>query len=215
MFGIQRKVFWKSNCNPIEKPCYNEDILPFEFVCVCVCVCVHIYIYRDKHILHITKLNSYCNWKWGLITHCSKANKGARLVERKACYMLDAGNWGGGWTHVQRLTPPPSGQSVDKSFYRQRQGITCRNRTVISDSHLELSCGGLTSTILTVLSTIDPQFQGWFVPICLRPILRIVAVYVKATVWSSCFSIYNIVHRMWLRILSIALEKELKVLKFA
>lgn len=44
MFGIQRKVFWKSNCNPIEKPCYNEDILPFEFVCVCVCA--YLYIQR-------------------------------------------------------------------------------------------------------------------------------------------------------------------------
>lgn len=58
VFGIQRKVFWKSNYNPIEKPCYNKDILPFEFMCVFTFI---IYIYRDKHILHITKLNSYCN----------------------------------------------------------------------------------------------------------------------------------------------------------
>ena len=149
-------------------------------VCVSVCMCLHllyiyIYTHRDKHILHNTKLSSYCNWKWGLVTHCLKANKGARLVERKACYMLDAGNWGGGWTHVQRLTPSPSGQSVDKSFYRQRQRITCRNRQSALTVILNWSCGGLTSTILTVLSTINPQFQGWFVPICLRPILRIVA----------------------------------------
>ena len=53
MFGIQRKVFWKSNCNPIEKPCYNEDILPFEFVCVCVCI----FIYTEINIFYILQ-----NW---------------------------------------------------------------------------------------------------------------------------------------------------------
>ena len=86
IFGIQRKVFWKSK--PIEKPCYNEDILPFGFVCVCIFTFI-IYIYRDKHILHIIKLKSYCNWKWGLVTHCSKANKRARLVERKVCSIFE------------------------------------------------------------------------------------------------------------------------------
>ena len=82
----------------------------------------------------------------------------------------------------------------------------------------------MTSIILIVLSTVSLQFQGWFVPISLRPVLRIVAAYVMATAWSSCssllppgggFSIYKTAHRIWLRILSIALEEELKVLDFA
>ena len=49
----------------------------------------------------------------GLAVHHSKANKQARLVERKVCFISDAGNWGtggeGGWwtsVLVQRLTVP-------------------------------------------------------------------------------------------------------------
>ena len=83
---------------------------------------------------------------------------------------------------------------------------------------------GLTSITVIILGTINLQFQGWFVPISLRPILGIVAAYVIATVWSSCgwllppgggFSICKTTHRIWLRILSVVLEKELKVLDFA
>ena len=33
-----------------------------------------------------------CYQKWGLAAHCSKANKEARLVERKVCFILEAGN---------------------------------------------------------------------------------------------------------------------------
>ena len=51
----------------------------------------------------------------------------------------------------------------------------------------DLSRGaGLTSTILVVLRTVHLQFQGQFVPMSLRPILRIVAALVLATVWASC-----------------------------
>ena len=77
---------------------------------------------------------------------------------------------------------------------------------------------------MIVLGTVSLQFQGRFVPISLRLVLRIAAACVMATVWSSCssllppgrgFSIYKTAHRIWLRILSIALEEELKVLDFA
>ena len=51
---------------------------------------------------------------------------------------------------------------------------------------LKWSCGGLISIILIFLSTVNLQFQGHFFRIFLRPILGIVAVYVMATVWSSC-----------------------------
>ena len=62
------------------------------------------------------------------------------------------------------------------------------------------------------------------VSISLRPVLGIRAVNVMAEVWSSCslllrpgrgFSIYKTVHRIRLRILSLALEKELKILDYA
>ena len=37
-----------------------------------------------------------CNQGWGPAAHCSKANKETRLVERKVCFILDAGNEGAG-----------------------------------------------------------------------------------------------------------------------
>ena len=51
---------------------------------------------------------------------------------------------------------------------------------------LKLVIGGLTSIILIVLGTVNLQLQGQFVPIFLKPVLRIVAVYVMATVCLSC-----------------------------
>ena len=51
-------------------------------------------------------------------------------------WMLATGE-GGGLTPVQRLTPF-SRQSGIKSIYRQREGVTCRNSTVSSESHLEI-----------------------------------------------------------------------------
>ena len=45
---------------------------------------------------------------------------------------------------------------------------------------------GLTSVIVIVSSTVNLQFHGRFVSISLRSVLRIVAAYVMATVWSSC-----------------------------
>ena len=45
---------------------------------------------------------------------------------------------------------------------------------------------GLTSVIVIVSSTVNLQFHSRFVSISLRSVLRIVAAYVMATVWSSC-----------------------------
>ena len=74
---------------------------------------------------------------------------------------------------------------------------------------------------MIVLDTVNLQFQVWFVSISLRPVLGIVAAYVVATAWASCssllppgrgFSIYNTARRIRLRILSVALKEDLKVL---
>ena len=83
---------------------------------------------------------------------------------------------------------------------------------------------GLTSVILIVSNTISLQLQDRLVSISLRSVLGIVAAYVMATAWSSCrwllpprggFSICETAHRMWLGMLSTALEEELKVPDFA
>ena len=108
---------------------------------------------------------SYWNEKWGLSACRSEVSEEARLVERKVCFILDASTWGGGRmdlliTHGQ-------------SFYRQREGATCRNSTVSSDSHLET--GHWWSDLCHLDGFSILQFQGLFVSISLRPILRIVA----------------------------------------
>ena len=48
------------------------------------------------------------------------------------------------------------------------------------------SYGDLICIILIVLSTVNLQFQGQFVPISLRPVIKLVAAYGMSTVWSSC-----------------------------
>ena len=44
------------------------------------------------------------NRKWGLAARCSEANKEARLVKRKVCFIFNAGNRGkGGRVSIGRL----------------------------------------------------------------------------------------------------------------
>ena len=88
------------------------------------------------------------------------------------CWQLH--NWvGAGWqTFIQRLIPPP-------------QGAACRNSTALMVI-FKLVISSLMNIILTILGTVHFQFQGPFVPISLRPVLRIVAAHVLGTVWSSC-----------------------------
>ena len=61
---------------------------------------------------------------WGLAACCSKANKQARLVERKVCFISDARNCGGRalWTFVQRLTHH-TGSQQGKSCYKHKVGM--------------------------------------------------------------------------------------------
>ena len=50
----------------------------------------------------------------------------------------------------------------------------------------KLIIGGLILVILIVLSTVNLQYQSQFVSFSLRPVFRIVAAHVMATVGSSC-----------------------------
>ena len=113
----------------------------------------------------------------------------------KVCFILDVSNRGRGggkdgclskgWlthTHTHTHTHTIRGREL----YRWREGAPSRNSTVSSDSRLEIGHQWSDSVILIVLGTVNLQFHGWFVPISLRPVLRTVATYVMATVWSSC-----------------------------
>ena len=124
---------------------------------------------------------------WGLAAPCSKANKQARLVERKLCFMqrLTTGGAGGWQTFVQKLTLAPP-QAGGENFYRQSVGrwATCRMSTVISLRVIfKLVTAVLTSIVLVVL--VNLYFQGPFISISFQPILRIVTAHVLGKVWSS------------------------------
>ena len=106
-------------------------------------------------------------------------------MEKKVCFILDAGNCGGGRTPVQRLTPPTDNQWA-RAFIGGGRGLHAETAQSALMVILKLVIGGLTSVILIVLGTVNLQFQGWFVSISLRPVLGIAAAYVMATVWSSC-----------------------------
>ena len=64
------------------------------------------------------------------------------------------------------------------------QGAACRNSATLTVI-FKLVISSPTSIILTVLGTVHFQFQGPFVPVSWRPVLRIVAAHVLGTVWSS------------------------------
>ena len=91
----------------------------------------------------------------------------------------------GGQVSVQRPTPFTDNQ-WGNSLYRLREGLQLETAQSAPTVMLKLSTRGLTSVTLMVLGAVDLQFQGRFVPVSLRPVLRIVAVYVTATAWSSC-----------------------------
>ena len=104
---------------------------------------------------------------------------------------------------------------MGESIYRELRGATSRNSTVI----FKLVISGLPSIILVVSGQlVNLQFRGTLVPISLQSILGIVAAQVLGTVWvimSLTVPPGGLVHRIWLRILSTALEKELNVLNYA
>ena len=107
------------------------------------------------------------------------------LVESKVCFILDAGNWREVQTRVQRPTHPPDNQRA-RAFIGKERVLHAETAQAALTVIEKLVIGGLTSTILIVLGTVNLQFPGRFVPISLRPILGIVAAYVMATAWSSC-----------------------------
>ena len=123
-------------------------------------------------------------WIW-LLT-AQKPITQARLAERKVCFISNAGSWRKG--RVADICPkadsPPPGNQWGKSSYRQSGGggLYAETAQLALTVILKLVISGQTSIILIVLSMVNLQFQGQFVPISLRPVLGIVAAYVIATV---------------------------------
>ena len=113
-------------------------------------------------------------WKWGSGCLPLKSQNESRLMERKVCFILDAGNRGWwGQTPIQRPTPPTARTTRRQEFYRLGEGTTRRNSKGSSDG---IRPGPVTSDQchLDALNTVSFQFQGQSVPISLRPVLTIV-----------------------------------------
>ena len=96
-----------------------------------------------------------------------------------------AGVLDGGGRRLSKGWLPTDGQSVGKSFIDRGRGLHAETVQSALTIILKLAIGGLISVMLIVLGTVSLQFQGCIVSISLRLILRIVAAYVMATVWSS------------------------------
>ena len=81
---------------------------------------------------------SCCKQKWGLAAQYTGQVGGKENLLYFGCWQ--PGDGGTGWTSVQGPTPPlPNKQGVRAFVDRGGQGgSTCRNSTVISNSHLQI-----------------------------------------------------------------------------
>ena len=97
-----------------------------------------------------------------------------------ACQQARRQDGGGEGEHLSKswLPPPLTG---GKSFYRQKERVTCRNSMVSSDSHLEVGHQWSDQCQLDSFRYSLPSVPCQFVLISLRPILGITAAYVMAT----------------------------------
>ena len=120
------------------------------------------------------------------------------------------GRW---WIFFQRLTSSPDKHGVRAFIDRVGDAVTCRNNIVISNSHLQSVISGLTSIILVVLGTVSLQFGctcshffcGQFSELWkLKSWVQSGHHVVNFSTW--CFGIFKTAHKIWLRILSTALE---------
>ena len=130
---------------------------------------------------------SYCNRKWGPAACHSETSKEASLVERKVCFILDAGNGGGGEggrgrVDTCRKADSPRHNQGARAFIGWGRGL-----------HVETTQSALTVILKLVMrhhldcfKYSSSSVSGSVSSHSLRPVLGIVAAYLIATVWSSC-----------------------------
>ena len=87
---------------------------------------------------------------------------------------------------VQRPTSPTPATGGARAFIDRRRRPHAETEQSFLTVIFKLIIGGLTCDMLVVLGTVNIQFQGLFVPISLRPVVKLVAAYGMSTVWSSC-----------------------------
>ena len=134
----------------------------------------------------------YCYWKGGTQFLAAQKPRNRSASGKESLFYFRCQHLaGGGQACVRRQTPPQP-----ESLYT-RPGATCRNNTVISDSHLQ-------SGFFEASSRNCGSFCcGW----------SLVTRQLSPSTW--CFGVYKTAHGTWLRIPSMVLERGLKVLDYA
>lgn len=112
-------------------------------------------------------------------------------MARNICFILEANNHGGKADSEGHL-PHPANNQWAKVFIGGGRGLRAETAPSALIVILKLTMRWSDQHHL-VSRTVCLLFQGRFVPISLRPLLRIVAAYVLATVWSL---LLNFVHLM-------------------
>ena len=100
-------------------------------------------------------MSSIVTERWGLVAQHSKASEHAMLVERKICFISDAGNCGGGQTSVQRPDTPPRHTHTNKQGIRN---FIDRERGL----HAETAQSALTVIWKLVMCWSDKRHLGCF-----------------------------------------------------
>ena len=79
-----------------------------------------------------------CYRKWDLVAHHSKVNEEARLMKKNVCFLLDANNQSEGRMNTYPKADPYPLKVRGQDFLYTERGATCRDRSVSSDSRLEI-----------------------------------------------------------------------------
>ena len=132
---------------------------------------------------HFESWRSYRKSVWGAAA-CQQTGQvgGKEILLSFRCWPLQrggVGEWRGGLTSVQSPIPSPGNQWTTACI-AERGGYTQKQQSAPTAIFILLT--SLVSVILVVSSIVSLLFQRPFVPISLRPILRIVAAFLVGTV---------------------------------
>ena len=127
---------------------------------------------------------SLCNQKWGLAAQQSIKRSGWRNG-KLAVFQMPGWHLWGRQPPLTLPVPPPQQQSGGRSFRSQREGAAGRNSTASSDRRLEIGHRWSDECHLDHFRYSWSSVPGLVCSRFLRPVLRMVAAFVMAMVWSS------------------------------
>ena len=122
-----------------------------------------------------------------------ESNTERQVLDRRKDNFIEKGDNPGEKVDLCSKETTPHCQQRTRDFKEVFQGCVGGERRLHAETSqsaltiiLKLVISGLISVIFIVLSTVNLQFQGWFVPISLRPAFTILAAYVMAIARLSC-----------------------------